>query len=228
MSSSSTRNGGRLEQQVGPASPRHAPVTAPFTTSLSLVFQDAVLGVDKAPKSRYVPPHLRGKPVADDRPPQDFSRERDYDPRDAKGTRCGSRHRIPYGTSCPSSQVSAALRVIVTGTKTTAAAVATEVAVAAAATENTIVGRRATVGAMPAETAVGSSLLKVTDGAAAVAAAMNVAAAAAMTATEVAAAAAAVEVEAVEVVPTTIGPSRCHEASDWRWTYSVAVTDPPE
>ena len=53
-----------------------------FSCRFLLEFQDAGLGVDKdraAPKSRYLPPHLRGKPGASDERPPPEPRNDDYD-----------------------------------------------------------------------------------------------------------------------------------------------------
>lgn len=59
---------------------------APTQNGTRLDQQDAGLGVekDRVPKSRYLPPHLRGKPGGDERPPPDAPK-RDYDDRGDRG-----------------------------------------------------------------------------------------------------------------------------------------------
>ena len=59
------------------------------------IFQDAGLGVDqgtKAPKERYLPPHLRGKSGgrSDEHPPPDSGRN-NYDDRGGRGSNYGGR-----------------------------------------------------------------------------------------------------------------------------------------
>lgn len=75
MSNAPSQNGARLEQQVSPQK-----------SISNLVFefiflQDAGLGVDKerAPKERYLPPHLRGKSGRNDERPPSEPRRDDYD-----------------------------------------------------------------------------------------------------------------------------------------------------
>jgi len=78
MSNAPTQNGARLEQQ------------------------DAVLGVEKdrgsnQPKSRYLPPHLRGKQGGEERPPPNSNGpKRDFDNRDRGGGNRGFNDRGGY------------------------------------------------------------------------------------------------------------------------------------
>lgn len=183
--------------------------------------QDAALGVEKerVPKSRYVPPHLRGK-HQEPRDPNERSQFYNQD-RESGGDGRGKVYDIWTITSdafiVEVSHQDTDLQGIATGTTTVATTEAT-------ATETTIAGPTTTVGATETKaTAVGKNLKAETDGEEVVTAVIDVVEA--TVAMEVMAAAA----EEAEAEPATVttGPFLCPGASDSRTSSLVVATARP-